>query len=461
MIRAYVDFSKTIREWDGFGISFLNSLCIKPDPVPSLFKSENNLIDENSFKKIAELIFGLDGLKISIIKTFISLSKQKQFSFHYNENDSVNKSEISFTPFDQETSTFCEMAYKASMSWGATIQLLCTFTNPPGWMTRQKITGGRDLDPSHRIDYAHIMAASIKYLLNNNLPVKYLSIHHHGEDWHKWDENGQKSNDLLYSLYWPPEQVADFIKLLRRMLDKNDLANIALTSGETCCLRFTDWGYANAITEDPSVLESLGLISSCTSTIEFDNKTIAVQSYGIDELQNKHPGLRLWITNDSYSSVDSQVLSQIRHFIYNSRTNAVFVGNLFNSATDLKESPFLFTYVNDNLSVSDSYYYLKILCRAGQSGMMICTVACNLPGVSLIAFSSNNTKNHDSFVILNACANEFLFPIEIRGSVNESFNVFRTSSFEKFINLGIVKVKEGKINFKITPFSATAFYGVI
>lgn len=463
MIRAYVDFSRKIREWDGFGVSFSNINCQKPNLALSLFPHSTGILPGFDYKKNAELLFGGNGLRISIIKTFLNSAEQKQENIKYNETDIIDTKAISYKPFDDQTGEFCNRAIAASSQWGGALRMLCTFTNPPAWMTKQKISGGKDLEPSHRIDYARTMVTGLKYLVEKQYPIQYLSMHYHGEDWESWCENGNTTNCSLLSLYWPPEQVVDFLKLLRRMLDKNGLAGIGLTSGEIGgWLRFVDWGYSNAILDDPDAIQSLGLLTS-TSLIKNSDpgQHLLVNSSGIDEIREHRTDMHAWYTVLHPMTPSPFFLMQIRNSIYNSKVNAVILGDatyLFcgNSGNSPMSHKIDYAY-----SVPDSFYYLKPLCRAGQPGTAICQVACNTNGAALVGFSGNATKNHDTFVIINTSEFEYDLPIEIRGSANGIFNVFRTSSFEKYQHLGNVHVKEGKILFKSIPFSVTAFYGSI
>jgi hypothetical protein len=463
MIRTYVDFSRKIREWDGFGVSFANNSCQTPNLSPSLFSSSSNIPPEYDLKKNAELLFGSSGLRINIIKTFLNSNEQKQENTKYNESDTIDTKGISCNPFDDRTGEFCNSAIAASTQWGGALKMLCTFTNPPGWMTKQKVTGGKDLEPSHRIDYARLMVAGLKYLVERKYPIKYMSMHYHGEDWERWCENGETTDNCLYSMYWPPELVVDFLKLLRRMLDRNDLAGIGLTPGEIGgWLRFVDWGYANAILDDPDATQSLGLLTSTSLVNNSDpSQHLLVNSSGIDEIREHRTGIHAWFTALHPVTPITSFLMQIRNSIYNSKVNAVILGDAIELSRGNNECLFAPHKIDHTCSVSDPFYYLKLLCRSGQPGTAVCQVACNTNGAALIGFSGNATKNHDAFIIINASDTEYDLPIEIRGSANGIFGVFRTSSFERYQNLGNVNVKEGKIHFKAIPFSATAFHGSI
>ena len=454
MIRAYVDFSRKIREWDGFGVSIANKNCHKQTLEPTLFNYHNGNVPESDQKKTAELLFGNNGLRVQIIKTFLNCPEPKQNNLKSNENDPVDINEYSFNPLDNATVEFYNNAAAASAQWGGALQMLCTYTNPPGWMTKQKVAGGKDLEPSHRIDYARSMVAGIKYLVQKRYPVHFLSMHYHGEDWECWCGNESTNDCGLFSLYWPPEQVVDFLKLLRRMLDKNGLGYIGLTPGEIgSWLRFVDWGYSNAIIDDPAAIQSLGLLTSTSPTTgAMAGNFILVNSSGIDEIREQRSDIHAWLTALNPTTPITSYLMKIRNSIYNSKVNAVILGDAVNLSYDSYDR---------TLTTLGAFYYLKLFCRSGLPGTAICQVACNTKGASLIGFAGNAKKNHDSFIVINSGENEYDLPIEIRGSANGIFSVFRTSTFEKYQNIGNVHVKEGKILFKALPFSATAFFGSI
>ena len=454
MIRAYVDFSRKIREWDGFGVIFANKNCNKQTLEPTLFDCNNGYISEPYQKKTVELLFGNNGLRVPIIKTFLNCPEPKQNNFKSNENDPIDINEYAFNPLDNATAEFFNSAAAASAQWGGALQMLCTYTNPPGWMTKQKVAGGKDLEPSHRIDYARSMVAGIKYLVQKQFPVHFLSIHHHGEDWERWCGGESINSSGLLSLYWPPEQVVDFLKLLRRMLDKNGLGFIGLTPGEIGnWLRFVDWGYSNAIIDDPAAIQSLGLLTSTSLTTGSDpGNLVLVNSSGIDEIREQRSDIHAWFTELNPVTQITSYLMQIRNLIYNSKVNAVILGDAINLSCDTYDSA---------LTTSGAFYYLKLFCRSGLPGTAICQVACNTKGASLIGFAGNAKKNCDAFIVINSGENEYDLPIEIRGSANGIFSVYRTSTFEKYQNIGNIHVKEGKILFKALPFSATAFFGSI
>src|SRR6056297_1901062 len=110
------------------------------------------------------------------------------------------------------------------------------------------------------------MVSWVKYLREEeNLPVRYLSLHNEGDAYYRWPSDGESpgAEEEDYNLYWPPFQVVDMLKTTRNMLDKNGLENVGLTNGENQnWYRLHMWGYAKSIARDHKALENLSLITA-------------------------------------------------------------------------------------------------------------------------------------------------------------------------------------------------------
>jgi hypothetical protein len=95
---------------------------------------------------------------------------------------------------------------------------------------------------------------------------KDISLHNEGEDWMRWPTDGKSGNigrGHDYNIFWPPEQVVDFLKFMRPMMDEAGLEEVGITPGEcTNWYRFSTWGYADAIADDKAAIKNLGLITS-------------------------------------------------------------------------------------------------------------------------------------------------------------------------------------------------------
>jgi hypothetical protein len=462
MIHACVDFSKKIRLWDGFGISIGTEPCDSHEHVPAILNRELKHLSDDNQHAIVELLFGKDGLHIAIVKIILHPSIQDTIETRYDEGDPMIISEDHFTSFYKSTGLLCQKSVKITASWGGEIKLLCTFSNPPPWMIIHNKNGTKELDPAYRVNFARYMVSWVKQLLLNKLPVSWISIHKNGESWEDVKNNMFNINNDCISIYWSPELMVDIIKKLRHMLDINDLLHVKLSTGETRNLfRFAHWGYAFQLTEDPVAIDSLDLITS-----DALNETHAVENFmvncssGIDDVRQKKTDLHAWITCIEDEKIDAISLVKITNYIYYCKLNSIIWGNALGSSFSIRNS-IISINVDDSWELSDSYYYLKLICRAGMPGMALCQVIANITGVSFIGFSCNNTKSQDSFMVINATDKTIDIPIEIRGSVSQLFNLYRTSPAEKYAALGTVYVKEGRINYRVLPFSATAFYGQV
>ena len=251
-VQATVDFSRTLQEWDGFGFNYVETAHTSDLEE---FKQEYggfSLLDEREKKEIIDLVFGEDGLKVGLVKMFLG-------SLHQSEADG---------PFDHRTTTanmryFVREGLKLSRSQGRDLQIITTLYGPPGYTTVQKVHRGRDLDPAYRDAVADYMVEWIKFLREEEaFPVRYLSLHNEGEDWRRWNEEGYTTDPGHdYNMYWPPDQVLDFVKLMPDKLEAAGLGDVGITPGEcTNWYRFGTWGYTEAFLHDEEALNKLALM---------------------------------------------------------------------------------------------------------------------------------------------------------------------------------------------------------
>src|SRR5690606_17799640 len=135
-----------------------------------------------------------------------------------------------------------------------------------------------------------------------------VSLHNEGEDWVRWSRAGlteRPGHD--YNLYWPPEQVAEFIKLVADELQAAGLADVGVTPGATSnWYRFVTWGNADAIADDADSLRRLGLITlHGLYTGPYGRWFGEHKSEGIDTLRATRPDLHAWVTSTSWSKMDA------------------------------------------------------------------------------------------------------------------------------------------------------------
>ena len=204
-IPAEVDFSEKIIDWDGFGFNYVES-------AQTCDYSENpqdyggfSLLNEKQKSEIVNLIFGDEGLQVQIVKMFLDPWQQENPGTHFNHGKTT-----------ANMLEFVKMGMKLIEERGDRLEIITTLYGPPAWATQQKFIGGRDLDKSQTKNLAKYMVEWVKYLKGNDLPVKYLSLHNEGEDFYRWDfkDGTQRLKGFDYNMYWPPEQVNHFLKLM-------------------------------------------------------------------------------------------------------------------------------------------------------------------------------------------------------------------------------------------------------
>ena len=426
MLRAYVDFSRILRPWDGFGVTYRTFAS-----APARFNPE--------------FVFGSDGLRASIVRIFLDPWHQKKTDTRYPEDGPGEADEYDHTTGTEQIREFCTSAQSQLQKRGQSLKVITTCLAPPEWMTKQKVISGRDLDPLHRAEYARYMISWLKFLEKQMIPVKYLSLHCKGERWDLWDEQGRNLSRDLHNLYWPPEHVTDFLKLLKKMLQKSSLQT-GLAPGETeSIINFQDWGYVDAIIDDPQALGALDLISSYGSFSGED--ALDCRSSAIDLIHQQRPDTPEWIVLEHSDVADTSFSSLIHNYIYGAKINAALLDSI---PVETERSA--------NVASVD---FLKPLFWAGQPGMVICQVACNCKGISITGFSGNLSGNPDSFVLVNSSDKDREIPVEIRGSASSKFALYRTSPQEKFVSVGIIPVREGKVESLAPAHSVSAFFGSV
>jgi hypothetical protein len=469
MIKAEVNFSKKLREWDGFGFNYVET-CQTPDYTtnPQDYGGFSTLSEEKR-KEIIDLIFSKDGLKPGVIKMFFGPFHQREENKNPDDIEAINLDNYDHRTTTQWMRYFVREGLKKTRARGGDLGIITTLYGPPAWMTKQKFIRGRDLDPAYKLELAKYYTSWAKYLKEvEGFPVKYICLHNEGEDFVRWPEDGSEAwldHGHDYNMYWRPELVVEFLKLLRPVLDAQGMQDVGIACGETTnWLRFYDWGYADAIAEDEDALKSLGVISSHGFVTYGDNRWFAdTRSAGIDVIREKRPELHAWTTSISWSKMDINFLNAFRNNIYSAKVNSVipwagiqwsnkWVGGDPNPGTAFRVDG------NGGYTVEAGYYFYKQLCCAGQPGMAVATVASNDTELGFLGFTSNGTENPDSFVILNTSKEDKKVDITIKGTSAACFEAFRTSASESYAALGNFEVKDGIITYIATAGSATTFY---
>lgn len=461
-IPAEVNFNEEIQEWDGFGYNYVESCQTRDyENWPQDYGGFSRL-EEKQKAEILDLVFGEDGLKVQVVKMFLD-------PWHQTGPNAL---------FDHETTTknmreFVKRGIEITEERGDELEIITTLYGPPAWATQQKFIGGRDLDQSQSENLGQYMAHWVKFLKENDFPVKYLSLHNEGEDFYRWDfkTGRQRLEKFDYNMYWPPEQVNSFLKMMPAVLKDLDLNDIKVTNGEPSnWTRFYNWGYTRSIYNDDEALANLGLLT----THGFINGDFRKLSHGyIDSktthlLRLKKPDLKTWITSFSWGSSGTEFVKTAYEHIVSAEVNALIPwAGIQNPSKWIGGDPNPGTaiIVNDDgcYEVTIWYYFYKQLTTAGFRGMTTVRTMVANPVAFIIGFGSNGTKYPDAFVLTS---NIFLWklPIEIKvkGTESTQFKAFRTSEdgSEQYKEIGIFEVTNGAIIYDPPAGTTTTFIAV-
>ncbi|MBN1874341.1 MAG: hypothetical protein JXA33_08925 [Anaerolineae bacterium] len=482
--RTQVDFSKVIRVWDGFGINYVEAAQTRDYDTNPQEYGGLSLLTEVQRQEIIALIFGEAGLKPGVVKMFLDPFHQDKPGEGYRFNDPI----IDLNTYNHEKSTrwmryFVREGLKTTRARGEDLNILTTLYGPPGWMTRQKITRGRDIDPGRKIEVAKYLISWAKFLREKEgFPVHYASVHNEGEDWTRWPEDSTEGGlNHDYNMYWPPEQVVEFMKLIPAILKANEMDDVTPAPGETTnWYRFAEWGYADALADDGDAIANLGLITShgFRGNPNPGRWYGDWRSLGIDILRAKRPDLHAWVTSTSWAKMDVLFVNEIRNNIYCAKVNAIipwaaiqrpplWVGGDPNSGCAFRVSE------NGTYEVLPGYYFYKQVSRAGQPGMAVARGVSNDSSIGVIAFARNGTHNPDAFVVMNMREGESVpLTIQVAGSAHTIFEVFRTIPEardsqngpvtvlkEAYTALGDFTIRDGIVTYEAPAGSVTTFFG--
>jgi len=454
-VNATVDFANLTRDWDGFGVNYVE-LAQSPDydEWPQEYGGFS-LLTEDERQEILDMIFGEDGLKPGIVKMFFDPFQQKEPG----------------GPFDHERTTewmryFVREGLKKTRDRGDDFQIITTLYGPPAWATQQKFIRGRDLDPAQNDNLARYITAWVKFLrAEEEFPVTYVSIHNEGDSPNRWPADGKSGNIGTghdYNAWWRPWTVAGFLPTLRSTLDDAGLQDVGVTPGECTVWRnFSEQRYDWAILDHPEAFEALGLVTSHG----FGSADVS-RSTGIDLLREFHPELHAWTTSMSWARMDVDSLALIRLNIYKAKVNAVipwaavqtltWVGGDPNPGTAFRVS------ADGDYEVLAGYWFYKQVSRAGQAGMSVVPVTTTSDsGIELIGFGSNGTQHPDAVVVLNTIRWGSQ-PVRVRvlGNDSASFRGYLTTGDleKKYEDQGSFEVEDGYVKFDLPARSAMTLY---
>jgi O-glycosyl hydrolase len=465
-VRAEVDFSHQLQPWDGFGFNYVETAHTSDMEV---FRQEYggfSLLDAGEKQEIVEMVFGEEGLKVGLVKMFLG-------SLHQLEPGG---------PFNHEYTTgnmryFVREGLKLTREGGRDLQIITTLYGPPGYTTIQKVHRGRDLDPAFAQAVADYMVDWVRYLRKvEKFPVTYLSLHNEGEDWRRWNQQGYTVDEGHdYNMYWPPEQVVEFVKLMPDKLEAAGLGDVGITPGETSnWYRFGTWGYVESLLQDPEALEALDLITSHGFYSGAYGRWFGEhKSAGIDRLRAERPELHAWVTSTSWSNMDAYNIKEMHGNIYTAKVNAIipwagiqrpphWVGGDPNPGS-------AFTVNEDgSYKVRPGYYFYKQITRAGQPGMAVAHTSAMDSETAVIAFAANGTENPDAFIVANISSWNRKIAVQVKGTKAGRFEAYRTTKSpgaksideieEAFTPLGEFSMEEGMIVFEAPAGSVTTFF---
>jgi len=457
-VRVEVDFSKHYQLWDGFGFNYVETCQTRDYAGQPQDYGGWSLLSAEAQAEIIDLVFGDDGLKVALVKMFLD-------PFHQAGPGQ---------PYDHETTTrnmraFVRAGLKRTREFGRDLTIITTLYGPPAYMTKQKVLRGRDLDPAHEQDLVEYLVDWVRFLREKEgFPVKFVSLHNEGEDWLRWNRQGLTDwpgHD--YNLFWPPEQVVRFVKLVDAALKRAGLDDVKVTPGETTnWYRFDSWGYADALIEDREALQALGLITSHG----FYNGAFGRwfgehRSAGIDKIRALRPELHAWVTSTSWGRMDSRSMKEFHGNIYTAKVNAIipwagiqrpaqWVGGDPNPGCAFRVSE------EGQYEIRPGYWMYKQLSRAGQPGMAVAKATAMDSEVAVIAFAANGTTNPDSIVVINI-GKEKLLHIRVQGTTSEAFRGYRTTDDQKdrYREVGRFAMKNGSFVYMAPEGSVTTFFG--
>jgi len=461
-IPAAIDFSEKISEWDGFGFNYVEAAQSRDYNNNPQDYGGFSLLNEQQKQEIIELVFGEDGLQVQLVKMFLDPWHQ--------ENPGAT--------FDHETTVknmkeFVSAGLEKTMERDDKLEIITTLYGPPAWATQQKFIGGRDLDPSMSDALCNYMVDWVAHLVELNYPVKYLSIHNEGEDFYRWnyDDGTQRLEEFDYNMYWPPQQVNDFLKMLGPKLKEKGLHEVKVTNGEPSnWTRFYNWNYTHTLAEDPEAMENLGLLT----THGFINPDFRKLSYGLADgrttsaIREKKPGLHSWITSYSWGKMGTDFIRMAHDHIYTAKVNALIPWAGIQHASSWiggDPNPGTAIQVNDDgtYTILQGYYFYKQLTTAGHRGMSVARATLSNPVAWIIAFGNNGSGNPDAFVInSNTVVWKLPLKIDISGSKHTKFRAFRSNEdgSELYEEIGIFEVKNDAIIYDPPMGSTTTFIGI-
>ncbi len=462
IVRANVNFDRQLQLWDGFGFNYVETAQTVNYRLDPQDYGGFSILPEEKKSEIIDLIFGEKGLRPQVIKMFLDPFHQEPGKVNPSPLNRIDPENYNHATTTRNMVEFVKRGLEATKKRGDTLRVITTLYGPPPFMTRQRIMRGRDLDPAMKVEYAKYAVSWVRWLKEQGIPIRYISLHNEGEDYHRWPEDGQDGNIGTghdYNLYWPPEELAAFMALVREVLDANGLSEIGVTPGETTnWTRFYNWGYAEAIMSNPAALKAIGLITSHGFSAgapglrwHGDHR-----SAGRDLIEEARPELHCWTTSTSWAKMDAAFVCQLHGNIYGAKCNAIipwagiqrpvkWVGGDPNPGNAIAVSE------DGNYQVRDGYYYYKQVTMAGRAGMRVAQASATAGESCVIAFAGADSGHPNAFVIVNASQEEARYDVRVQGHRGEVFDCVVTDADHRCTPAGKIAVKNGVLTITLAP----------
>lgn len=486
-----VAFDRHLREWDGFGANYVEVRHTRDYAIWPQDYSGFKYLSKAERDQVIDLVFADDGLRVSLVKMF--LDPYHEQTPDNNDPDVIRMSGFDHTSTTQHMRYFVREGLKKTRARGEDLQIFAGLYTAPGWAIKQG-NWGRNLIPEQKFELAEYMISWARYLRDaEKLPVKYLSLHNEEAGNGSWNAKGYPKTNVMTGrldrgLYWPKEQIADFLGFMRAKLDAQGLHEVGLTPGETRA-----WGFLNSqgipdeIISHPNAMKNIGLITSHGfMKYETGNKFFKPADYngqGIQKLQAQNPDLHAWTTScrlDGFTKdvADIGYMEQMRLQIYETKVNAIIPwatihckwesdrvmdGSFKRSGNS--NSPIHVIRTSDTsgyYEVRKGYYFYKQLTRAGRPGMQVADVSSNDNAVKVIAFARDDTDNPDSFIVFNTSGSNKPLTIAISGTDATQFAGRLTSEAnagnKNYESIGTVTTSNGNLSCNIPAKSSIVFF---
>jgi O-glycosyl hydrolase len=481
-----VDFTKVIRPWDGFGFNYVETAqTFDYQKWPQDYGGFSKL-EEKDKQEIIELVFGNDGLKVSLVKMFLDPLHQRMPGGNYDHKTTTENMRY-----------FVKNGLRTTEQRGDELSVITTLYSPPAYITKQKILRGRDLDPVHLDDLCDYYADWASFLKEEGLPIKYISLHNEGEDWYRWPKDGGHGHIVEdghdYNFFWPIGQTTQVINRLRENLDRRGLQDIGITNGEyTNWYRFNAWGYGNELANDKQAMDNLALITShgfYVGDMAAGHWYGPHSSSGNDKLREEKPELHSWTTSTAWNAftrtepkvfyTDWDFAKQLQSNIYEAKLNGIIPwAGIQNESEWNKPDPnpgcAIRVFDDGTWQINKAYYYYKQISRAGQPGTNVVDAYIMSSELSLIAFGKEKQGTGSSLVVINSSNEPRHMSLEMVGLNSNKFEAYRTSGREiiiikdtksptppegeNYVAVEDFKVDGEKLIYTAPPGSVTTFF---